>query len=302
MRAEELLTRLRAHFNTVEFHRALVTDDTVNIVIATSIDDACRQQITQKVKTLCNQAHHVQFVFDAGLAHVSASSRLPNVALLGSCKGGVGKSTLTCALAYACAARGIKVGIIDADIYNPSVPAILKCPTAQITANAASQITPASIDGIAVMSFAFWVEHDNAVLWSAHSAVALLEQFTTQTDWSSQKLLLVDLPPATGDIPIAIIRMLQNATKLGGIVVTNNDPIAIQGARRFSSMLKGLGVNSLGYIHSMYDTKCDISTQFQHKCLARVKQYRNTSSASSISKQLNIEIDFLVNYFNLTLN
>ncbi len=145
------------------------------------------------------------------------------IVAVASGKGGVGKSTVTVNLALALAAKGYKVGLMDADIYGPNVPLMLGVDNRKVTAED-ELIVPIEKFGIKIMSVGFITEKNRALIWRGALANKLIEQFLQNVKWGELDIMLIDLPPGTGDVPLSI---LQKVELDGGIIVTTPQEASI---------------------------------------------------------------------------
>ncbi len=184
------------------------------------------------------------------------SKRLPGVARIvavASGKGGVGKSTVTAHLATTLAAEGYRVGVLDADIYGPSQPALFGVgdymPVAEGPDNS-SAIVPAESRGVKIMSIGFFISPSDALVWRGPMATNALRQLIRQTAWGELDFLLVDLPPGTGDVHLSIVHELELD---GAIVVSTPQSLATSDSRRGVEMFRtpGVDVPVLGMIENM---------------------------------------------------
>jgi ATP-binding protein involved in chromosome partitioning len=168
------------------------------------------------------------------------------VIAVASGKGGVGKSTTAVNLAHALTALGKKVGLLDADIYGPSIPHMLGLPHVQpeIVNN---KMQPALAYGIEVMSMAF-ITGDEAAILRGPMISKSLQQMLRFTDWGSLDVLLVDMPPGTGDIHLS---MAQQVPLSGAIIVTTPQPVAVMDATKCAKMFEKVNVRILGVIENM---------------------------------------------------
>ena len=168
-------------------------------------------------------------------------------------KGGVGKSTITSNLAGGLAKKGYRVGIIDADIYGPSIPTMFDLvgqrPT-MIDVNEKQLIEPIINYGIKILSIGFFTDQDNAVVWRGPMASKALTQMITDANWGELDFLLVDLPPGTGDIHLSLI---QTAPLDGVVIVSTPQEVALADARRGINMFKmdGIKVPIIGIVENM---------------------------------------------------
>ncbi len=175
-----------------------------------------------------------------------------HVLAVASGKGGVGKSTVTVNLALALAKRNLKVGLLDADVYGPNVPLMLGIEK-QAAETRDNMILPVEKHGIKVMSVAFLCDEEKALIWRGPLANQLIEQFLGMVDWGQLDVLLIDLPPGTGDVPLAII---QKAPLSGGIVVSTLQEAAVADVRKMINMFQTTETNILGIVENMTHIAC----------------------------------------------
>lgn len=164
-------------------------------------------------------------------------------------KGGVGKSTVTVNLALSLAAKGYRVGLMDADIYGPNVPLMLGINNAKVTAEGEFMI-PIEKHGLQIMSVGFITDPERALIWRGALANKLIEQFLGNVKWGEMDVLLIDLPPGTGDVPLSI---LQKVKLDGGIIVTTPQEASIADVVKMINMFKAdkIGADILGIVENM---------------------------------------------------
>lgn len=177
-----------------------------------------------------------------------------HVMAIGSGKGGVGKSTFTSNLAITLAGQGYKVGIIDADIYGPSLPAMLKKRDTRPQATEEQKILPLESYGIKFISFGNFIHEDEPVVWRGPMLGGVLNQFFFETDWGELDYLLLDLPPGTGDVQLS---MIQNVEVDGAIIISTPQDIALLDARKALHMFDKLGLHVIGMVENMSSFICD---------------------------------------------
>lgn len=172
-----------------------------------------------------------------------------NIIAVGSGKGGVGKSTVAVQMAKELHKMGAKVGILDADLYGPSVPIILGL-TKQGVQMKGEKMMPVSADGIKLMSIAFLIPPEQAVVWRGPMVSSAIRQFIKDVEWGELDYLLVDMPPGTGDVQITIA---QNVPLTGALMVTTPQEVAVADCRKALSMFRmdGVKVPLLGLIENM---------------------------------------------------
>lgn len=197
--------------------------------------------LTLNVSVACEViAHRVQ-------GGVQTIAGVKNVIAVGSGKGGVGKSTVSANLALALAAQGARVGLLDADIYGPSVPTLMGV-NQKPEANADKMMLPLHAHGLQVMSVGFLVPADSALIWRGPMAVQALEQLFRQTAWDDLDYLIVDLPPGTGDIQLSLA---QRMPVTGAVIVTTPQDMALADAVKAIAMFDKVSVPVLGVVENM---------------------------------------------------
>jgi ATP-binding protein involved in chromosome partitioning len=169
---------------------------------------------------------------------------------IGSGKGGVGKSTLTANLAIALARMGKRVGIVDADIYGPSQPTLFG--TSQKPEAVKEKLIPVEVQGIKLLSVGQLVSAETALAWRGPMATSALNQLV-EGDWGDADLILVDLPPGTGDVQLT---MLQKFRPAGAVIVTTSQDLALIDATRALNLFKQAGVPIVGLVENMAGYIC----------------------------------------------
>lgn len=176
-----------------------------------------------------------------------------HVIAVASGKGGVGKSTVTANMAVTLSKMGFKVGILDADIYGPSMPLMMDLVSDRpggIEVDGVRKMEPVESYGVKVMSIGFFAGTDQAVVWRGPMATKALNQMISETFWGELDFLLIDLPPGTGDIHLSMVQALPIT---GAIVVSTPQPIALADARKGVGMfqMEAINVPVLGIIENM---------------------------------------------------
>jgi ATP-binding protein involved in chromosome partitioning len=190
---------------------------------------------------------------DSRSARRSILPEVKHIVAIASGKGGVGKSTVTANLAGGLAKAGYKVGVVDADIYGPSMPTMFDVvnerPT-MIDVDGKPMINPVMSYGIKILSIGFFTDQDNAVVWRGPMASKALTQMFTDAYWGELDFMLIDLPPGTGDIHLSLV---QTVPLDGVVIVSTPQEVALADARRGVNMFRMESVNVpvLGIIENM---------------------------------------------------
>src|SRR5450830_60846 len=183
-----------------------------------------------------------------------------NIVAVASGKGGVGKSTTAVNLALALAAEGASVGLLDADIYGPSIPMMMGIEGRPDSADGKT-MEPLENYGVQVMSIGFLVAQDDAMIWRGPMATQALEQLLRQTNWRELDYLIIDMPPGTGDIQLTLS---QKVPMTGAVVVTTPQDIALLDAKKGIKMFEKVGVPILGIVENMAVHVCSNCGHVEH--------------------------------------
>ena len=178
---------------------------------------------------------------------------IENIIAVSSGKGGVGKSTITANLAVTLANMGCKVGVLDADIYGPSIPTMFDMEGARpmsVQVNGKSKMEPIENYGVKVLSIGFFTKPDQAVVWRGPMAAKALNQMIFDAAWGELDFLLIDLPPGTGDIHLSIV---QSLPLTGAVVVSTPQNVALADAKKGIAMFQqdSINVPVLGIVENM---------------------------------------------------
>jgi ATP-binding protein involved in chromosome partitioning len=186
-----------------------------------------------------------------GVNKPTALSGVRNTIAVASGKGGVGKSTVAANLAVALAKDGAKVGLLDADIYGPSIPLMFGLQNEKPEAkqvNGHAMMVPLEAHGVKVMSIGFLVDPNTAVVWRGPMASGALKQFMSDVLWGDLDYLIFDLPPGTGDIQLTLV---QTIPLTGAVIVTTPQDVALADARKAVRMFEKVHVPVLGIVENM---------------------------------------------------
>ena len=175
-----------------------------------------------------------------------AYPKLGRILAVSSGKGGVGKSTVAVNIAAELARRGMRVGLMDADIYGPNIPRMMGVSEPPPVVN--DRIQPLAAHGVKLMSLGFLIERDQPAIWRGPIVMKIITQFLADVDWGELDYLLVDMPPGTGDAQLSLVQ----ATHVhGAIIVTTPQPVATGDALRGARMFQRVGVPVLGIVENM---------------------------------------------------
>ena len=173
--------------------------------------------------------------------------KIKNIILVASGKGGVGKSTVTSNLAVSFAKMGLKVGVLDADIYGPSQPTLFDLKDNPKTTDK-KKIIPLEQYGVKMISIGNLIDPESAIVWRGPIVSRALMQLLNDTEWGDLDYLFLDLPPGTGDIQLTIAK---NMPVTGAVIVTTPQDLSLIDARRAISMFEKVEIKSLGVIENM---------------------------------------------------
>jgi len=174
-------------------------------------------------------------------------SKVKHIIAISSCKGGVGKSTIACALAWELAQRGFKTGLLDADIYGPSLPSLFGLHDVQVQSNEFKMLMPVDYKGLKIMSFGFLLGDAPAVM-RGPIVTRYVQQLLFQTDWGELDYLILDMPPGTGDVQLTIT---QSIKLTGAVIVTTHHSLSLVDTARGILMFEKVKVPILGVIENM---------------------------------------------------
>lgn len=210
-------------------------------------------QVYEKAKITINVKVEAPVAPKANVIKGNPIPGIKNIVAVASGKGGVGKSTVTSNLAVTLAKMGFKIGVLDADIYGPSIPimfdVVAEKPLA-VNIGGKSKMKPVENYGVKVLSIGFFTQPDQAVVWRGPMAAKALNQMIFDADWGELDFLLIDLPPGTGDIHLSI---MQSLPITGAVVVSTPQNVALADARKGVAMFQQetIDVPVLGIIENM---------------------------------------------------
>lgn len=207
-------------------------------------------------------------------------SKIDHKIVVMSGKGGVGKSTVAVNLAFALAAAGKRVGLLDVDIHGPSVPKMLRL-DGQTLMSENERIIPVSIGPLKVVSLGFLLQNpDDAVIWRGPMKIGVIRQFLADVDWGGLDYLIVDTPPGTGDEPLTVCQMIPDAS--GAVIVTTPQEIAAADVRKSVNFCRQLQFPVLGIVENMSGFVCP-------KC-GEITEIFSGEAGKRISEQFDIPL------------
>lgn len=244
------------------------SDVSLDIVLgypAKSQLETIRQQVTSTLKKIDGVGAISVNVYSKIVSHsvqrgVKLIPGVKNIIAVASGKGGVGKSTTAVNLALALAAEGATVGMLDADIYGPSQPAMLGI-SGRPASKDGKRMEPMEGHGIQAMSVGFLIDSETPMVWRGPMVTQALEQLMGETNWRDVDYLVVDLPPGTGDIQLTLA---QKVPVTGAVIVTTPQDIALLDARKGLKMFEKVGIPIIGIVENMSTHICSKCGHEEH--------------------------------------
>ncbi|MFO7258595.1 MAG: Mrp/NBP35 family ATP-binding protein [Bacteroidota bacterium] len=245
-----MIRDIRIQGNTISFTVVLTTP-------ACPLKEQIRQDCVRAVRKVAGPSANVDVNITSSVTTVRNNAPLlpgvKNIVPIASGKGGVGKSTVTTNLAVALAQAGARVGLIDADIFGPSIPTMFNCEFEQPgvrNINGRNIIVPIEQYGVKLISIGFLTPPDSAVIWRGPMASSALKQFFAEADWGELDYLLIDLPPGTSDIHLTLV---QTVPVTGAVIVTTPQKVAVADATKAVAMFRQPQINVpvLGIVENM---------------------------------------------------
>lgn len=249
--ALEMVENLEFNANRISF----------NLCFENPAEEKNKIVIDASTKALKEAFGNIEVSVTAAMPSSSALAKVKHIILVASGKGGVGKSTVSVNFAMAMAMQGFKVGLLDADIYGPSIPIMFGTEETRpqcYEENGKTVILPVEKYGIKILSIGHFADKDQPLIWRGPMAVGALNQLMTETRWDDLDYLIVDMPPGTGDIQIS---MAQSYPITGAIIVTTPQMVAFADVKRAAMMFRHENVNVpiLGLVENMaYFTPSDM--------------------------------------------
>ena len=223
----------------------------VEVEIMKAIHDRVYQKIDVKVNVKVNAPAPEKK--PSNLIKGKKIEGIQNIIAIASGKGGVGKSTITANLAITLSKMGFKVGVLDADVYGPSMPIMFDVADEKpiaITVDGRSKMKPIESYGVKLLSLGFFTQPDQAVIWRGPMASKALNQLIFDAEWGELEFMLIDLPPGTGDIHLSIVQAVPIS---GAVIVSTPQKIALADAKKGVAMFeqKNISVPVLGIVENM---------------------------------------------------
>jgi ATP-binding protein involved in chromosome partitioning len=217
------------------------------------LENACRTAIAHFISPELQVDIKMTADVLSGKRKLEVMPNVKNIIAVGSGKGGVGKSTISAGLAATLSQSGAKVGLMDADIYGPSIPILFgveNTPIEMDMVEGKELMRPVMANGIKLFSIGFLSKPNEAVVWRGPMVSSALKQFMNGVNWGELDYLIIDLPPGTGDVQLTLV---QNLPLTGAVIVSTPQKMAIADARRACAMFKiqGVDVPIMGIVENM---------------------------------------------------
>lgn len=256
------------------------------VVVINSLEDVSKQTNLKQELEVLNPDKKVNIVFVSEKQETNIQNDkwqingVKNIIAVASGKGGVGKSTTSVNLALALSELNLKVAIFDADIYGPSIPTMLGYGNSQVISYDGKTFEPFKECGVQSMSIGSLIEGDTALIWRGAKACGAIQQLLTETNWEDIDVMIIDMPPGTGDIQIT---MSQKIDFTGAVIVSTPQDIALIDAVKGINLFKKIGVPVLGIVENMSYYICE-------KCGHRAEIFGHAGAEVTAQKY---GIDFL---------
>lgn len=215
---------------------------------------------------------------EVNVTFTTIKKKFANIIVVSSCKGGVGKSTLSVNLSLSLKKLGKKVGLLDGDIYGPSIPKLLNI-TSKPDVNEDKKISPINFKDIEVMSIGFLIDYKKPLIWRGPMLQSAIMQLVNEVNWSFLDYLVIDFPPGTGDTQLTLMQKLQIDQAL---IVTTPQEIALADTRKGINMFKSFNVPIAGIVENMSFFTCN-KCNTKHFLLGE-------NGGEKLSKEFNVKL------------
>jgi ATP-binding protein involved in chromosome partitioning len=209
------------------------------------IETAVRHALADAGDPVITWSHRVR-ASGSGRSDAEAIKGVKNIIAVASGKGGVGKSTIAVNIAVAMAKSGASVGLLDTDVYGPSIPIMMGTSEKPMMRN--NKMVPVEAHGVKLMSIGFILEPDKALIWRGPLVAQLITQFLNDVDWGELDYLVLDLPPGTGDVQLTLVQRIPIS---GAVIVTTPQEVALADARKGLKMFQEVKSPVLGIVENM---------------------------------------------------
>ena len=272
--------KISGSLNTLSQFRAKIVEINDSIHIDLPFPVGFADDLTAQIAALTDKkVVFNQYIITHKVKHgIQTHPEIKNVIAVASGKGGVGKSTVTAQLALALSKAGAKVGIMDADLYGPSVPTMFGLSETHLTPQG-EQFVPPVKHGIQLMSIGFLMDKNRSLVWRGALVNQALQQMFFQTAWDNLDYLLIDLPPGTGDVQLTLT---QKIPLTASIVVSTPQEMALADARRAVDMFAKTATPVLGVVENMSLYICP--------CCGEVAYLFGKSGGYQLTKQFNLPL------------
>ena len=243
-------------FNNDLIEDILIKENEVQILISTTRENyKILENVGKKIEAALKKSFKNIDIITIFTNHIENNEKdendnlekIKNIIAIASGKGGVGKSTLAVNLAYSLSKLNLKVGLLDADIHGPSIPHMLNL-SGKPGLNEEKKIIPFNYKDIKVMSIGFLLNEDQPVIWRGPMVHSAIKQMATETDWGELDILIIDMPPGTGDAQITVS---QHLPLNGTIIVSTPQPVALNDAVKAIGMFRKVDIPIIGIIENM---------------------------------------------------
>jgi len=209
-----------------------------------------------------------------------------NVVLVASGKGGVGKSTTSVNLALSMAKQKFSVGILDADVYGPSIPIMMNLNEQPLVHEETNKMLPLENYGVKCMSMGFLVKPENALVWRGPMVMGAVEKMAFGTHWRPLDFLIVDLPPGTGDIHLSLVQTIENIS--GAVIVSTPQKVALADTKKSVAMLEKVNIPIFGLVENMSSFVCPKCNEISHIFGKNEDLLDNVKSLGSVPLEIEI--------------